>query len=417
MRKLGRATRNQDPLVYLDMKRMAPVMGMFAVACGFYLTMAGSAMAILARDLGKPVAALALIGSMYGIALIMHGVAAPFTLRYGPVWLLRFAPMLVIIGLMLLVWCPNLGVVLAGAMIAAIGTASSSVINAATFPGSEGVSYLSVVAGIASATSIATTVIFAAFERAVPGSGRFALVLMVIPSVVMLVWAWRLPAVPLGVFLAKPTNPAFVRPIANGENMGVPHSTERNSGSGASAQPTRSKASRAIVLAQVARVVLIAGVEYPFYAWSVEKITSLGEPLAVGSAVATAFAIGMALGRIFGAPLLKNRHSIPVFLMLGITGSVLTGYGSNLWVVTGGLLIAGIGVSCLFPIGASDFSSLPGIAAHKASGAVMVLSGVGGLVTPLVLGVLLTALGIEAGFALIATLFVLLLVIPRPTHE
>ena len=405
----GHTQTDESLLVYLNMDRMLPVAIMGALAGGFYLTMAGPIMAILARDLTVDVTSLALIGSMYGIAMIINGAGAPFTLRYGPVWLLRSSPILTIAGLLLLVWCPNLPVVMLGAALSALGTSVSSIVNPAMFPGKKGVRYVAIATGVASSTSIATTVIFAVAEWIAPGSGRFALLLMVIPSIVLFVQVMRFPTVALRTFLARRMDPAFNDLLAafeSAESSAAPEAAQKPE---KDAKPTKS-----IVAFQVVRMILIAGVEFAFYAWGVERLRQVGVSLATASALATLFAIGMAVGRTGGARFLANRWAAYAFETAGLIGAALTGFGPNPVVVSIGLLVAGLGVSCLFPIGATDYSGLPGIVPRKATATINILSGTGALVIPLALGWILAVAGLQVGFGLLIVMFAALLVIPRP---
>ena len=88
-----------------------------------------------------------------------------------------------------------------------------------------------------------------------------------------------------------------------------------------------------------------------------------------------------------------------------------------LWGVVAGVGVAGLGFSCLYPIVSTDFSSLPGMRPQVVAVYVSGLSGVGALVSPLVLGVLLDDFGLRGGFGVLAACFVALALLPRPAAK
>lgn len=165
---------------------------------------------------------------------------------------------------------------------------------------------------------------------------------------------------------------------------------------------------------QILRLVFTAGVEFGVYAWAVTRFEQLGEPLAAASALATGFAAGMALGRLAGASFTHHRVAWWVFVALGATGTALAAYVPVVWVALLGFFIAGLGVSCLYPICASDFTGMPGVKPNRAAAVIGVLSGVGALATPVVLGFLLGVVGLQAGFAVLLGFYAVLAVLPRP---
>lgn len=121
--------------IWHDYQRMLPPIACGATMGGFYVTAAGSLIATLSRDLGIPPENLAILGSAFGVAMIISGLLAPWGLRFGPVWFLRLAPLLAVSGTVLLSWSPNVAVAVVGATVAGLAGSMMSSAAAATFRG------------------------------------------------------------------------------------------------------------------------------------------------------------------------------------------------------------------------------------------------------------------------------------------
>lgn len=191
------------PEIWHDQKRMFPPMAVGLSMAGFYVTAAGSLIATLSRDLGVKPEAFTWLGAAYGFGMLVSGFLAPWVMRNGPVWSLRLAPLLVLLGTALVAWSPSIAVSLVGVTLACLGGTTVSAAVAGTFVGTEGTKYMSLTVGIGSSVSIATTVLFALVERVFPGFGRMALWFVLVMALPTLVWGWRLPAVPLRKMFQK----------------------------------------------------------------------------------------------------------------------------------------------------------------------------------------------------------------------
>lgn len=426
-----------------DQKRLLVPIAIGAGMGGFYVTAAGSLIATLSRDLGVSLQSLAGLGSAFGVAMVLSGLLAPWGLRFGPVWYLRLAPLLAVVGTLLLTWSPNVGVALAGTTVAGLAGAMMSSAAAATFTGTRGGKYLSFSVGVASLVSIATTVLFALVERLAPGHGRLTVWFVMLAVVPTLCFGWRLPAVPFGVFMrgypasvsrtdvaslaSDSENRAGVESASGGS---VPDPPDAGSGSATlvadpestristaphdpKSKPTR-QATPILFFCQILRLIFVAGVEFAVYAWAVTRFTQLGVSLAGASALATGFAVGMAVGRFAGAAFTHIYASWYVFVALGAAGTALAAYVPSIWVGMVGFFIAGVGVSCLYPICGSEFTGMPGIYPHRAAAIIAFISGLGALGTPVILGILLGAVGLQPGFAVLLGFYVLLALLPRP---
>lgn len=426
--------------IWHDQRKMLPPLAVGGAMGGFYATAAGSLIATLSRDLEVSVAQLAPLGSAFGVAMVVAGLVSSWGLRFGPVWFLRLTPLLVVLGTVLVAWSPNVAAALAGVILAALGGTMLSAAAAGTFIGAEGGKNLALTVGVASLVSITTTVLFALVERLFPGQGRLTVwfvMLVVAPTLVM---AWRLPAVPFAVFMrghldspasVEKTVPALDSGRASAsmaphesvaksaavpsqtEQPGQPGQTEQPGQPGRFGQPTR-RGHSMLFYCQILRLILQSGVEFAVYAWAVTRFTQLDVSLAAASGLATSFAVGMALGRLGGAGFTHRWMAWYVFLGLGAGGTALAAYVPVVWIAVLGFFISGVGASCLYPISASEFSGMPGIRSHRAAAIIEVLSGFGALGTPVVLGVLLGLVGLQAGFAVLLGFYAVLAVLPRP---
>ncbi|MCU9968801.1 MFS transporter [Mobiluncus mulieris] len=426
--------------IWHDQRKMLPPLAVGGAMGGFYATAAGSLIATLSRDLEVSVAQLAPLGSAFGVAMVVAGLVSSWGLRFGPVWFLRLTPLLVVLGTVLVAWSPNVVAALAGVILAALGGTMLSAAAAGTFIGAEGGKNLALTVGVASLVSITTTVLFALVERLFPGQGRLTVwfvMLVVAPTLVM---AWRLPAVPFAVFMrGHLDSPASVEKSVPALDSGrasasmaphesvaksaaVPSQTEQPSQTelpgqseqpGRFGQPTR-RGHSMLFYCQILRLILQSGVEFAVYAWAVTRFEQLDVSLAAASGLATSFAVGMALGRLGGAGFTHRWMAWYVFLGLGAGGTALAAYVPVVWIAVLGFFISGVGASCLYPISASEFSGMPGIRSHRAAAIIEVLSGFGALGTPVVLGVLLGLVGLQAGFAVLLGFYAVLAVLPRP---
>lgn len=420
--------------IWHDYQRMLLPMALGSSMGGFYVTASGSLIATLSRDHGLKPEDFAALGSAFGMAMLISGLIAPWMLRFGPVWPLRLTPFLVVTGTVLLSWSPGVLVSLLGAVLACLGGALMSTAGAATFTGTRGSKYLALMVGTASLVSILTTVLFALVEHMAPGHGRMTIwfvLLAVVPSALA---GWRLPAVPFRQFMRSHPEPAS-NPDTASQSAQSPHelaASPANSGtSPANLDPNLAnstvnsdsitsrpaadeKVSPVLFFWQVLRLILLAGVEFAVYAWAVTRFEQMGVALASASGLATGFAVGMAVGRFAGANFTHRYSAWYVTVGLGACGTALAAYVPSVWVATVGFCIAGLGVSCLYPISTAEFTSLPGLVPHRAAAIISLLSGAGALLTPVLLGVLLSAVGLQAGFAVLLGFYALLAILPRP---
>jgi MFS family permease len=132
-----------------------------------------------------------------------------------------------------------------------------------------------------------------------------------------------------------------------------------------------------------------------------------GQTAAVAALFFTAFAVGEALARIFGGPVvdrLGRVRTIRVTTALGVVGMVLFILAGNRWIVLAGVLLWAVGVSMGFPLGMSAAAeSGPDPAAR-----VSVVASIGyfaNLAGPPAIGALAQSAGLLNALWLIAALF------------
>lgn len=236
--------------------------------------------------------------------------------------------------------------------------------------------------------------------------------LMAVPT---LVWGWRLPAVPFRKVLQKGLSAPTQSPSAAGAaGSDEPTPAAADVPPGDPSAPNL-KPSKWLLISQILRLSLTAGVEFAMYAWAVTRLRELGVELALASGLATAFAVGMAVGRLSGAVFARHYWAWWVFVALGFFGTAAVGFVPSVGVAVVGLFITGLGVSCLYPISATEFSGLPGVHKEYAAAVISSLSGIGAIVTPLLLGLLLAAVGLYFGFFVLLGFYVLMVFLPRPS--
>ena len=132
-----------------------------------------------------------------------------------------------------------------------------------------------------------------------------------------------------------------------------------------------------------------------------------GQTAAVAALFLTAFAVGEALTRIFGGPLvdrLGRVRTIRVTTALGIIGVALFIEAGNIWIVLVGVLLWAVGVSMGFPLGMSAAAESGPDPAERVS----VVASIGyfaNLAGPPAIGLLAQSAGLLSALWLIPVLF------------
>lgn len=146
--------------------------------------------------------------------------------------------------------------------------------------------------------------------------------------------------------------------------------------------------------------------------WSTQymnQVITLPENLApVGLAVYAAF---MAFGRFFG-DIVRSRFQEPFILMAcGLTamvGLVLMVSSTNFYLSVLGLLVTGLGMSCLVPVIYSLSGSQPDVSPGTGIAMVNTISGTGFLFGPFLIGMIANAFGLRVSFIYVMALGVVM---------
>jgi MFS family permease len=172
----------------------------------------------------------------------------------------------------------------------------------------------------------------------------------------------------------------------------------------------RSRLPRAFWLAWIL-VVLVVSVEFSGVFWGstlVQRRT--GVPLDDATLVLAAFFGGMLLGRV-GLSLPVGGAQDPIRLMrvslvVALVGSVLAWLSTAVWLSAAGLLLAGLGVAVLYPVGVAVTLAASGGHPSVAAARLTLASGTAILVAPLVLGAVTDVVGVLVGWLIIPGLCV-----------
>jgi MFS family permease len=132
-----------------------------------------------------------------------------------------------------------------------------------------------------------------------------------------------------------------------------------------------------------------------------------GQTAAVAALYFTAFAVGEALARIFGGPIvdrLGRVRTIRATTTLGVAGMVLFIGAQNRWIVLAGVLLWAVGVSMGFPLGMSAAAESGPDPAARVS-VVASIGYVANLAGPPAIGVLAQSAGLLSALWLVVALF------------
>ena len=147
-------------------------------------------------------------------------------------------------------------------------------------------------------------------------------------------------------------------------------------------------------------LVSAVAVEFCFVVWGVARLTGTGIRAGEAALIATAFPLGMALGRVVGSWLIAR---LPMVLV----GSAVTAAGTLLvvlvdaWPVVGlGQLLAGLGLATLYPILLARLMHTPGLRPEFGASLGALASGIAITVAPAVLALLATVVDLRIAFLL-----------------
>ncbi|TCM41077.1 MFS transporter [Kribbella sp. VKM Ac-2568] len=392
-------------------ERAGDVLGGLALAgLGFAIAGLGACVALLARDLGEATDRLAWLSSAFAVGLLIVALIGPMALRTDARMLvLRVGAIVCAVGALLLAVAQGLVVALAGGLLVGLGGALMLLVVPLLLSGPRAAVRIARANAVSSTTGIFAPLVIGALDSLGP-TGRIAMLLAILPLLLVL---------PL---TRSRVAPRAVQVVAESPGDGPPWGT---------------------VFRGWSRVVLAVSVEFCFVIWAVARLLATDVPAGTAALLASAFPIGMALGRTIGPENLR-RMVEPVNLRRQIrpanhgrlSGRVKRGRGSALLpggvlaaagtvlvtafdspvMVTVGLAFAGLGVATLYPIVLADLISIPGVSpAHLASLSAFA-SGTAILLAPAALAALAGILDLRTAFLIPLPLLAILLLIRRPTQ-
>jgi MFS family permease len=352
--------------------------GIAQASLGFLLAGLGPAVVLLAAEVHQPREHLVWLSSAFGAGLLVVAAIGPMVMRAGAGLILRVAAIAVSLGLVAMATTRLLPLVSTGALLTGLGGALMVLVTPILIQGRTAAARLTRVNGIASATGICAPVAIGALEH-LGVHGRLALLA---PLPALLVVAIR---------------------------RSVPSPGGRPSGT---VRTPRLSAGRAIT--GWVRIVLAVSCEFCFVIWGVARIQDTGAATATAAALSSAFAIGMAVGRLAGIRLAGRAGVVLAGCLTAAAGTGLVYASQSAAVVTAGLAIAGLGTAVLYPVTLAQFVDTPGLSPRHSASLGALASGAAILAAPTLLAALDGVINLRVAFLLpIPVLAVLLILTPR----
>ena len=352
---------------------------------GFYVSSIGVVVVVLAGDLGLPLAQLAWVGSTFGYGLIAMALAGPFVLRLGANRVLASSAAALGVGSVILAFSGVALQAYVGAVLQGIGAAGLVLVTPGLVHGPDAEKKLTQANAAASIAGILAPLLLGLAAMTGLG-GRLPLLLMAAAMAVLGVVA----------LLASREDRASVQVAVEAEAPQVRFS--------------RLEAGRRWLA-----LVTAVAVEFCFVVWGVARLTSMGIDRGQAAVIATAFPLGMAVGRLLGSWLIAR---LPMVLV----GSAVTAAGTLLvvlvdaWPTVGlGQFLAGLGLATLYPILLARLMHTPGLRPELGASLGALASGTAITVAPAVLAVLATVVDLRIAFLLPLPILILtLLLYGRP---
>ena len=348
--------------------------GAAMAAVGFTVAALGSVLVLLAADLDVPTQELAWLASGFGAGLIVVALTGPRLLARGASTVLRLASALLAGGVALLALAGSLATVVLGALSLGVGAAAIVLAASALLSGPGAARRLSAVNAAASTAGVLAPLALGSFE-AFAGAGRLALLVLVPPLLI-------LAAVPDRVTTTTKSSPAAAPP--------------------------------ALVVGEAVRrwalVVLAVSVEFCFALWGVARLQATGLTPAGAVAAATAFPLGMAIGRTAGVRWAQAPGVLPVSIATTAIATTAVVAGSGPVIVALGLAVAGLGVALMYPLTLAALLACPGLGAERGASAGAAASGTAILLAPLALGGLAALVEVRLAFLVVLVPLTLLAV-------
>lgn len=165
----------------------------------------------------------------------------------------------------------------------------------------------------------------------------------------------------------------------------------------------------------VVLVALFSAVEMTTMLWSADLLRVRGNSSpAQAAALVSAVTIGLLLGRIVGSRL-SQRYAIDTLLRLGVAVALI-GFGlawsqPNVFAVTAGLFVVGLGISLNWPLGVARATAASGNRSTQATSLVSLFGSIALAIVPFTLGATADSVGIHLAFLILPGILVLAAVV------
>jgi hypothetical protein len=378
----------------------ADLLGALSLAgLGFAIAGLGACVALLARDLDESTDRLAVLPSAFAVGLLLIAAVGSIVLRTdAKLPVLRVGALVCAAGAVLLAVAGNLVVALAGGLFVGLGGALMILVVPMMLSGPRAALRIARANAISSTTGIFAPLVIGTLDSVGP-TGRLAMLLAAVPLVLLVPLTRCYQADGAGI----PVSPA--NDVVVGRAGGLSLMT-----GGTGRRPWGS------VFGGWSRVVLAVAVEFCFVIWAVARMLATDLPAGKAALLASAFPIGMAVGRVIGPVKVRRVSALLPAAVLAAVGTVLVTAFNTPVPVAIGLGVAGLGVATMYPIVLADLISIPGVSpAHLASLSACA-SGVAILLAPAALAALAGVLELRAAFLIPLPLLVLMLLIRRPVR-
>lgn len=353
--------------------------GIALAAVGFTTAALGSLLVLLARDLDVDPQQLSLLSSAFGGGLLAVAVTGTRLLTRGPDPVLRGGALLLAGGAILLALAQDTGPVMLGALAAGLGTATLVLAVSAQLTGPGAVRRRAAGNAAASIAGVLAPLALSALD-ATAEAGRIALLLL-------------LP--PLLLLISVPARHTTHEPASASSDL----------------------LDRGEVARRWSRVVLAVSAEFCFVVWAVTRLQLTGLTPASAVAAATAFPLGMALGRTAGLRLSTVPNVLPLSALISALGTAAVVLGEQTPLVAAGLFTAGLGVALLYPVTLAHLLASPGLSPAAGASAGALATGTAVLLAPLTLATIATTINLRLAFLLVLLPLTLIARRPRPVKS
>lgn len=378
--------------------------GLSLAGLGFAIAGLGACVALLARDLDESTDQLAVLPSAFAVGLLIVAAVGSVLLRTdAKIPVLRVGAIVCAGGAVLLAVAPNLIIALAGGLFVGLGGALMILVVPLMLSGPRAAHRIARANAIASTTAIFAPLIIGTLDSLGP-TGRLAMLLV---------------AAPLLLLLPFTRHAAPARVAERPQDNVIAGGAADLSLTTASSKPSRGPWGS--VFGGWARIVLAVSVEFCFVIWAVARMLATDLPAGTAALLASAFPIGMAVGRVIGpikvgwvSPLIPGAALVPG-TVLAAAGTVLVTAFDGRAVVTIGLGLAGLGVATLYPIVLADLLAIPGVSPAHLSSLSACASGVAILLAPAGLAALASLVELRIAFLIPLPLLAVLLLVRRPS--